>query len=133
PCTLVTCGQWYSLAKVSSGSAVAARTYAYRIECGRWTSLSGEASRPRAYPHLRTRGGSGPPRWGVCSLPVVRIVCGVRDPVGGPGPSAVWLSAPFSGTRGDTGPVPSGKLVRDCWSGVKEPDPRGLATQLLRA
>jgi len=56
----------------------------------------------------------------------------VRDPVGGPGPLAVWLSAPFSGTRGDTGPAPSGKRVRDCWSSEMEPDPRGPA-QLLRA
>jgi len=55
---------------------------------------------------------------------------GVRDPVG---PPAAWLSAPFSGTRGDTGPVPSGKRVRECWSGEMEPDPRGPAAQLLRA
>ena len=58
---------------------------------------------------------------------------GVRDPVGGPGAPAVWLSAPFFGARGDTGPAPSGKLVRDCWSGEIEPDHWGLAAQLLRA
>ena len=42
---------------------------------------------------------------------------GVRDLVGGPGPRLFWLSAPFSGTRGDSGPVPErdagpGPLVR---------------------
>ena len=60
---------------------------------------------------------------------------GVRDPMGGPGPPAVLaLSAFFSGTRGDTGPVPSGKRVRGHrWPGEVEPDPRGPAAQLLRA
>ena len=53
---------------------------------------------------------------------------GVRDPVGGPEPPAVLvLSAFFSRTRGDTGPVPSGKRVRCRWSGEMEPDPRGPA------
>ena len=53
---------------------------------------------------------------------------GVRDPVGGPGPPAVLvLSAFFSRTRGDTGPVPSGKRVRCRWSGEMEPDPWGPA------
>jgi len=53
---------------------------------------------------------------------------GVRDPVGGPGPPAVLvLSASFSRTRGDTGPVPSGKRVRCRWSGEMEPDPWGPA------
>ena len=66
-CALVTCGQQYSLAKVTSGSS-AERTFVYRIECGRWASLPGEASRPRACRHLRTRGGSGPPRVG-CLFP----------------------------------------------------------------
>ena len=46
-CALVTRGQQYSLAKVTSGST-AERTFVYRIECGRWVSLPGEASRPRA-------------------------------------------------------------------------------------
>jgi len=58
------------------------------------------------------------------------LYMGVRDPVGAP---AVWLSALFSGTRGDTGPVPSEKRVRDCWSGEVEPDPKGPAAQLFRA
>ena len=49
------------------------------------------------------------------------------------GPRLFWLSAPLSGTRGDTGPVPSGKRVRDCWSGEMEPDPRGPAAQIFRA
>ena len=66
---LVNRDQQYSLAKVASGSAVAERTYVSRIECGRWASLSEKASRPRACLRLRTRGGSGPPRRGVCSLP----------------------------------------------------------------
>jgi len=55
---------------------------------------------------------------------------GVRDPVG---PPAAWLNAPFSGTCGDTGPVSSGKRVRECWSGEMEPDPRGPTAQLFRA
>ena len=59
---------------------------------------------------------------------------GVRDPVGGPGPPAVLvLSAFFSRTRGDTGPVPSGEWVRGYWSGEMELDPRDPAAQLLRA
>ena len=53
---------------------------------------------------------------------------GVRDPVGGPGPPAVFVLNPFfSRTHGDTGPVPSGKRVRCRWSGEMEPDPRGPA------
>ena len=52
----------------------------------------------------------------------------------GPGPpSRLALSDFFSGTRGDTGPAPSGKRVRCRWSGEMEPDPRGPAAQLLRA
>ena len=35
---------------------------------------------------------------------------------GGPGPWPQVLSISTSGTRGDTGPVPSGKWVRDHWS-----------------
>ena len=38
-CALVMRDQQYSLAKVASGSAAAERTYAYRIECGRWASV----------------------------------------------------------------------------------------------
>src|SRR6185436_14726194 len=43
---------------------------------------------------LRTHGGSGPPRRGVCSLPTEGSgqYMGVRDP------RLFWLSAPFSGT-----------------------------------
>ena len=58
---------------------------------------------------------------------------GCPGPRGGPGTPAIWLSAPFFGTRGDTVPAPSGKRVRDCWSGEMEPDPWGPAAQLLRA
>ena len=58
---------------------------------------------------------------------------GVRDPVGGPGPpSRLALSAFFPGTRGNTGPAPSGERVRCRWSDEMEPDPRGPAAQLLR-
>ena len=70
-CDLVTRDQQCSLAKVTSASAVAERTYVPRIECGRWASLPEEALQPRVCLRLRTRGGSGPPRRGVCSLPVV--------------------------------------------------------------
>ena len=71
------------------------------------------------------------------------------DPLGGVsvfsllrGPDSMWgsgapsrlaLSAFFPGTRGDTGPAPSGERVRCRWSNEMEPDPRGPAAQLLRA
>jgi len=58
---------------------------------------------------------------------------GSGTPWGVWGPSRMALSAFFSGTRGDTGPVPSGKRVRCRWSDEMEPDPRGPAAQLLRA
>ena len=49
------------------------------------------------------------------------------------GPRLFWLSSPFSGTRGVTGPFPSKGRVRDRWPGEMEPDPRGPAVQPLRA
>ena len=36
----------------------------------------------------------------------VVVSTGIADPVGGPGPLAVWMSSLLSGTRDDTGPVP---------------------------
>ena len=111
-CALVMHDQQYNLAKVTSGSAVAVRTYISRIECGRWASLPEEASRPRACLRLRTRGGSGPAPGGVY----------VPSPLRGPysiwesgtpwevrGPRLFWLSVPFS--RGVTGPFPSKEQV----------------------
>jgi len=89
-CVLITRGQQYNLAKVTSGSATAERTYVYRIECGRWASLLGEASRPRACLRLQTRGGSGPPQAGR-SVPF---------PLRGPGQPAVLVER---------------SLLRDTW------------------
>ena len=66
-CALVTRGQQYSLAKVTSGSP-AELTFAYRIECGRWVSLPGEASRPRARAATFGHVAAPDPGWGVCSL-----------------------------------------------------------------
>ena len=45
---LVTRDQQCNLAKAASGSAVAERSSAYRIECGRLASLPVEATRSRA-------------------------------------------------------------------------------------
>src|SRR6185295_14350035 len=52
-CALVPHDQQYSLAKVSSGSAVAECTYASCIECGRWASLP---VKPRDRARARTCG-----------------------------------------------------------------------------
>ena len=122
-CTLVTRGQQYSLAKVTSGST-AERTFVYRIECGRWASLPGEASRPR------TRAAT----CGHVAAPDHSGGVPVSSPLRGPGPPGRFaLRASFPGTRGDTGPAPSGKRVRCRWSGKMEPEPRGPAAQLFRA
>ena len=42
---------------------------------------------------------------------------------GGPSPRSQVLSISTSGTRGDTGPSPSGKRIWDRWSGEMESDP----------
>ena len=92
---------------------MAERTYVSRIECGRWASLPEEASRPRACLRLRTRGGSGPAPGGVSVPSPLRG----PDSIWGPGPRGrsgtrlFWLSAPFSATRGVTGPFPSKEWV----------------------
>src|SRR6185437_13812927 len=69
-CAFVTRDQQYSLAKDTSDSAVAERTYAtYRIECGRWASLLVKlrgCARACACGHVAA---SDPPKRGVCSLP----------------------------------------------------------------
>jgi len=100
-CALVTRGQQYSLAKVTSGST-AERTFVYRVECGRWASLPGEVSRPRARVpppvdtwRLRTPPGGVP----------------VSSPLRGP--DIMW----GSGTRWEVrGPRPlCGFLHRDTW------------------
>ena len=116
-CALVTRDQQYSLAKVASGSAVAERTYVSRIECGRWASLPEEASRARACLRLRTRGGSGPAPGGVSVPSPLRgpdSIWGSGTPWEVRGPRLFWLSAPFSGTRGVTGPFPSKEWVWGC-------------------
>jgi len=108
-CALVTRDQQYSLAEVTSGSVVAERTFVSRIERGRWASLPKEASRLRACLRLRTRGGSGPPQAGCLFPSPLRgpvSIWGSGTPWEVRGPRLFWLSAPFSGTRGDSGPVP---------------------------
>ena len=126
-CALVTRDQQYSLAKVTSGST-AERTFVYRIECGKWASLPGEASRPRARAVTCGHVAAPDPPGGVSVFSLLRG----PDSMWGPGPYLA-LSAFFFGTRGDTGPAPSGKRVRCRWSGEMEPDPRGPAAQLLWA
>src|SRR6185436_2723845 len=79
-CSLVTRDQQCSLAKVASGSAVAERTYTYRIECGRWASLPVEALRLHACPRQRTRGGSGPAPGGVSVPTPPRGLDGIWGP-----------------------------------------------------
>ena len=128
-CALVTCGQQYSLAKVTSGSS-AERTFVYRIECGRWASLPGEASWPCARAATCGHMAAPDPPGGVSVLSLLR---GPDSMWGSGAPSCLALGAFFSGSRGDTGPASSGKRVRCRWSGEMEPDPRGPAAQLLRA
>ena len=72
--TLVTCGQQYSLAKVTSGSATAERTYVYRIKCGRWASPSrGSVAAARVPAPVDT--------WRLRTLPsVVSVPSPLRDP-----------------------------------------------------
>ena len=102
-CALVTRGQQNSLAKVTSGST-AERTFVYRVECGRWASLPGEVSRPRARAATCvTRGSSGPPPG--------------RVPVSSPlrGPDSMWGSGTPWEVRGPRPFCPEGFLPRDTW------------------
>ena len=113
-CTLVTRDQQYSLSKVSSALLWQSALNVSRIECGKWASLPEEAWKPRVYLHLRTRGGSGPP--GGVSVPSQLrgpdSIWGSGTPWEVQGPRLFWVSAPFSGTRGVTGPFPSKGRVR---------------------
>ena len=56
---------------------------------------------------------------------------GSRERSGPPGCFGSALPSPGHVVTPD--PSPSGKQVRDCWSGVVEADPRGPVVQLLRA
>jgi hypothetical protein len=113
---------------------VVEHTYVSRIECGRWASRPVEALRPRTYPRLRTRGGSGPALGGVSVPTLLRgpnSIWGSGTPWGSGtlrrsdalwevrNPQWFWPSASFSGTRGVTGPFPSGERVRGRLPGEK--------------
>ena len=90
-CALVTRGQQYNLAKVTSGST-AERTFVYRIECGRWASLPGEASRPRACATTCGHVAAPDPPGGVTVSSPLRgpdSMWGSGTTRGGPGPPAV--------------------------------------------
>jgi len=86
-CALVTCGQQYNLAKVTSGSS-AERAFVYRIECGRWASLPGEASRPRARAATCRHVAAPDPPGGMSVLSLLR------------GPDSMWGSGTPWGVRG---------------------------------
>ena len=132
-CALVTRDQQCSLAKVASGSAVAERTYVSHIECGRWTSLPEEASRPRACLRLRTHGGSGPASGGVSVPSPLRgpdSIWGSGTPWEVRGPRLFGRALPSPGHVVTPDPSPSGTRVRDHWSSEMESDPRGPAGQL---
>ena len=101
-CASVTRGQQYSLAKVTSRSTVE-RSFVYRVECGRWASLPGEVSRPRA--RSATCGhmpAPDPPWWGALFLPLR-------------GPDNMWGSGTRWEVRGPRLLCPEGFLHRDTW------------------
>ena len=85
-CVLVTRGQQYSLAKVTSNSTVE-HTFAYHIECCSWASLPGEASRPRARAATFGHVAAPDPPGGVSVFSLLG------------GPDNMW----GSGTRGGSG------------------------------
>ena len=102
-CALVTRGQQYSLAKVTSGSTTE-RTFVYRVKCGRWASLPGEVSRPRA------------------RVPPPADTWRLRTPPGGVpvssplrGPDSMWGSGTPWEVRGPRPLCPEGFLHRDMW------------------
>ena len=76
-----------------------------------------------------------PLRRGVCSLPLRGPDSiwgpGPRGRSGAPGCFGTALPSPRHVVTPD--PSPSGKRVRDSWSGVVEVDPRGPVVRLLRA
>ena len=101
-CASVTRGQQYSLAKVTPGSTVE-RTFVYRIECGRWASLPGEASRPRARAATCGHEAAPDPPGGVSVLSLLR------------GPDSMWGSGTPWEVRGPRLLCPEGFLHRDTW------------------
>ena len=101
-CALVTCGQQYSLAKVTSGSS-AERTFVYRIECGRWASLPGEASRSRARDATCGHVAAPDPPGGVSVFSLLR------------GPDSMWGSRTPWGVRGPQPFGPERFLPQDTW------------------
>ena len=134
-CALVTRGQQYSLAKVTSGST-AERTFVDRVECGRWASLPAEASRPRARAATFGHVAAPDPPGGVPVFSPLR------------GPDSMWGSGTPRGVRGLRPFCPERFLLWDTWrhrtcpkreagsvrwSGEMEPEPRGPAAQLFRA
>ena len=101
-CALVTCGQQYILAKVTSGSS-AEHAFVYRIECGRWASHPGEASRPRARAVTCGHVASPDPPGGVSVFSLLRV------------PHSMWVSRTPWGVRGPQLFGPECFLLWDTW------------------